>query len=115
MTKTNAEMVRASEAKKRASGLVEIRVWLPPDGVEKIRKLASKLCKALAQGEWKPIESAPCMTPPDRTPEEIVIVAYYATDPQLENPAQAIIAALASHNYVIVPREAVPWVDKHNP
>lgn len=43
MTKTNAEMVRASEAKKRASGLIEIRVWIPPDGVEKIRKFASKL------------------------------------------------------------------------
>ena len=64
--------------------------------------------------------------PPDRTPEEIVFVAYYATDPQVQNPAQAIIAALASHGYAIVFREAVdptlvqpngslhshaPWVD----
>jgi hypothetical protein len=43
MPKTNSEKVRASEVKKRASGLREIRVWVRSQEIaEELRELARK-------------------------------------------------------------------------
>ena len=46
MAKTPAEKVRDTEARKRASGLREIRVWVPDnaEAVAALREAAARLC-----------------------------------------------------------------------
>jgi hypothetical protein len=50
--KTPAEKVRDTEARKRASGLKEIRVWVPDDqdDIGAVRALARDLCAKRAAG-----------------------------------------------------------------
>jgi hypothetical protein len=47
MSKTKAQSVRDAEAKHRARGEREIRVWVPAtdEAIEKVRSLARRLCR----------------------------------------------------------------------
>lgn len=55
MTKTPAERVRDSEAKRRERGEVAIKVWVPdtPEDREKVRAFAGKLCRYAARKSLK--------------------------------------------------------------
>ena len=43
MAKTPAERIKAYRLRRLRAGLAEVRVWVPKDGIEKIKKLAAKL------------------------------------------------------------------------
>jgi len=43
MAKTGAERIKTYRMRQIKAGLAEVRVWVPKDGIEKIKKLAAKL------------------------------------------------------------------------